>query len=167
LHSARIHPAKEDAGRTLIIFSSSSNLSRLFRVYNKHEGKKHMKTIKSAIWTQYNKALKSGAFDRLRVNRALGILQHGEPRPYNTTISTCDCPDSAHGHVCKHRIAKMLAYRAFEAILAETDSVTIGSKVFVDGAIFPIDAKTGHLLAQNAGFAARTVPGGIAYRKGK
>jgi hypothetical protein len=136
-------------------------------MYNKHEGKKHMKTtVKSTIWTQYNKALKSGAFDRLRTNRALGILLHGEPRPYNTTVSTCDCPDSTRGFICKHRIARMIAYRAFETFLTETDNVTINGKVFVDGEIFPLDTKTAHILTQNAGFSTRTIPGGIAYRKG-
>lgn len=122
-------------------------------------------TTKSALFTQYNKAIASGAFDRKRVNRALGLFQKGETRPYNTTITSCDCPDSARGNVCKHRIQKMLAYRTFEALLKTAQSVIVNGMVFVDGEQFPIPCHTAHKLTQKAGFSARTISDTIAYRR--
>jgi len=72
---------------------------------------------KSAIFSEYNRAkaaARSGKLDANRVNRALGILQMKSTRPYSTTISSCDCQDAQFGHVCKHRIAKMIERRAEE-----------------------------------------------------
>ena len=76
---------------------------------------------KSAIFTTYNKARKAarqGKIDGKRLNRALGILlSKSYPHQYNTTIRTCDCPDSRRHPqiVCKHRLAKMVLYRINEA----------------------------------------------------
>lgn len=71
---------------------------------------------KSEIFTQYNRAraaARKGKLDPARVNRALGILQNSTPRPYLTTISSCNCQDhSRHPDIaCKHMIAKMIEYR--------------------------------------------------------
>lgn len=123
--------------------------------------------VKSAIFSSYNKAVACGKFERLRINRALGIIQHGEQRPYATSITDCTCPDFAKHHKpCKHIIAKMVLYRAFEAILKDADSVIITEIVIVDGEQFPIDTITAHKLAEKANFKSRLIYGGLAYRKG-
>ena len=76
---------------------------------------------KSAIFTTYNKARKAvrqGKIDSKRLNRALGILlSKSYPHQYNTTIKTCDCPDSRrHPEItCKHRLAVMIQVRMSQA----------------------------------------------------
>ena len=76
---------------------------------------------KSAIFTTYNKARKAarqGKIDGARLNRALGILlSKSYPHQYNTTIKTCDCPDSRRHPeiVCKHRLAAMIQVRMSQA----------------------------------------------------
>ena len=72
---------------------------------------------KSQLFTQYNRARAAayaGKLDLARVNRALGLVQAKEARPYHTSIRICDCPDQVRhpDMICKHRIAKMLEYRA-------------------------------------------------------
>lgn len=123
-----------------------------------------MSIIRSAIFRQYNLARSCGKIDRMRTNRALGIIQHGEPRPYKTTLHNCTCPDTVRP--CKHITAKWILYRAFQQLLTVSDNVTITNKVFIDGEIFPLDPAYAHTLAQQAGFTARKINGGIAYRKG-
>lgn len=45
-----------------------------------------------------------------RINRALGVAQLKTERPYQTTLTTCTCPDFYYrGVICKHIIAKHLA----------------------------------------------------------
>ncbi len=121
-------------------------------------------TIKSAIFTQYNKARSCGAFDARRCNRSIGILQHGQQRPYHTTITTCDCPDSLNGHICKHRIALAIAYRSFEQLCKTAYSIVINGKIIVDGEIFSsiLDTATAHKIAQSR-LTPRHVNGAIAY----
>ena len=68
---------------------------------------------RSALFVAYNAArglAAKGYFDMDRLNRALGLAQRKEPRPYNTTVNDCDCPDNLcrPSVVCKHRLAKML-----------------------------------------------------------
>jgi hypothetical protein len=124
--------------------------------------------VKSAIFVQYNKARSCGAFDKARVNRAFGLFQKGETRPYNTTISACDCPDSLKGHTCKHRIARAIAYRTFEQLCQTSQSIQINGKIIVDGEIFPdtLDLSTAHTIAQKY-LHPRYISGGtISYRKG-
>ena len=76
---------------------------------------------KSAIFTTYNKARKAarqGKIDGKRLNRVLGILlSKSYPHQYNTTIKTCDCPDSRRHPeiVCKHRLAAMIQVRISQA----------------------------------------------------
>jgi len=74
---------------------------------------------KSEIFTQYNKARSTGVLNGLepkRVNRALGILQSADGgelkfEKYHTTVKSCGCIDSQRNHTCKHRIARMIAYK--------------------------------------------------------
>lgn len=70
---------------------------------------------KSKLFSVYNKArvaARNGRLDTGRVNRALGVAQSKNARPYNTTITSCDCPDSLYrGATCKHRVALMMQKR--------------------------------------------------------
>jgi len=129
-----------------------------------------MTTIKSAIFTQYNKARNCGAFDKARINRAIGIIQHGELRPYTTTTKECTCPDFAkHNKPCKHIIARAIAYRAFEQLCQTSQSIIINGKIIVDGEIFPaiLEPSTAHTIAQKAHLQPRYICSGtISYRKG-
>lgn len=127
-------------------------------------------TIKSAIFTQYNKARSCGAFDKFRINRAIGIIQHGEQCPYATTMTQCTCPDFAkHNKPCKHIIARAIAYRTFEQLCQTSQSIQINGKIIVDGEIFPaiLDTSTAHTIAQKANLQPRYINGGtISYHKG-
>jgi len=71
---------------------------------------------KSQLFTQYNHAraaARAGKLDPARVNRALGLVQAKEARPYNVTLHTCNCMDfQLHGKPCKHLIAFWMQYRA-------------------------------------------------------
>jgi hypothetical protein len=64
-------------------------------------------TERSKIFEAYNAAKHTPGLEAGRVNRALGVAQSKEPRPYHTNANSCDCPDSQYrpGQVCKHRIA--------------------------------------------------------------
>lgn len=67
-----------------------------------------MNTGKSELFTNYNK-MRATAADRPRLNRALGVAQSKSKRPYNTTATGCDCPDSVYRKViCKHRLGLAL-----------------------------------------------------------
>ena len=54
-----------------------------------------------------------GVLDVRRVNRALGVAQRKQPRPYETTVSGCTCMDWLCRHrsagPCKHILAIRLA----------------------------------------------------------
>ena len=82
---------------------------------------------KSDLFRAYNlartAARKGGAFDRQRLNRALGILQtattgvwaggfldytNEEGKQYRTTLKSCNCPDRAPYGWCKHKLALAL-----------------------------------------------------------
>ena len=72
---------------------------------------------KSQIWTVYNHARAAanrGKIDPKRLNRALGLAQSKTPRPYATTIHSCNCQDhTRHPEIaCKHILEAMLIYRA-------------------------------------------------------
>ena len=67
---------------------------------------------RSQLFTAYNAArtlARRGLIDRDRLDRALGVAQRTEARPYVTTENDCTCPDSRIRHVvCKHRLAVLL-----------------------------------------------------------
>lgn len=68
---------------------------------------------RSRIFTTYNHVKAAMPADdrssRGRADRALGLAQTGEKRPYVTTLWGCTCPDSRfRGGVCKHRLALVL-----------------------------------------------------------
>ena len=69
-------------------------------------------TTRSHLFTAYNAArtlARTGLIDRNRLDRALGVAQRIEPRPYVTTADDCNCPDARIRHaVCKHRLALLL-----------------------------------------------------------
>lgn len=85
---------------------------------------------KSSILKAYNKAVACGAFERGRVNRALGIamskstvIANGKidaasktnPGDFNlATFNACTCQDAKRGHKCKHMIAYAIIKRAYE-----------------------------------------------------
>ena len=86
-----------------------------------------VKFNRSQLFSVYNKAraaARQGKLDEGRVNRALGILQSntGADRisKYQATGRGCSCPDSQHGHTCKHRIALWIAKRAGELLASKT-----------------------------------------------
>lgn len=73
----------------------------------------------------FNAARKANVFDPGRLNRALGIVQANATRLlpngklnveinawHQATVNSCDCEDNKRGHICKHRIAKMLVVKA-------------------------------------------------------
>lgn len=68
-----------------------------------------------AIMAAYRKALeaaKEGKLDMKRVKRGLVLALANQRRPYETTPSSCSCPDAEKGNWCKHRIAALLWLRA-------------------------------------------------------
>jgi hypothetical protein len=74
-----------------------------------------------ALFSAYNvmkKMAKDGQFDPHRVDKALGLAQQKEDRPYHTTTEDCDCKDQEcrrHlGVICKHRLAAALRDMARE-----------------------------------------------------
>ena len=77
---------------------------------------------KSQLFREYNhsRALaRAGKLDLKSVNKALGVAQLKVPRPYHTTLTTCDCPcHLIRKVVCKHMIAKM-----FEAAVTVNTSL--------------------------------------------
>lgn len=78
---------------------------------------------RSEAFSVYNKARRVsrlGLLSEDRVNRALGYIQSGQAQRswfiYRTTIDDCQCPDRRfRGCVCKHMIARQIAYRVLEA----------------------------------------------------
>ena len=70
----------------------------------------------SALFTAYNvgrRMARQGFIDAARLNRALGVAQANEARPYTTTTLECDCPDRVfrlrqQGLACKHTLALIL-----------------------------------------------------------
>lgn len=65
---------------------------------------------KRTIFTNYNRIRHEVPEHYLpRLNRGFGIAQRKTPRPYNTTFTSCDCPDAFYRKViCKHIIALWL-----------------------------------------------------------
>lgn len=79
----------------------------------------------SNLMRAYNLARNARVFEPKRLNRALGIVQANSTRLLDdgrldvnvndwhmATVSKCDCEDNRRGHICKHRIAKMLVVKA-------------------------------------------------------
>ncbi len=78
------------------------------------------RTQRSAIFTSYNRQRAAGEVERGRLNRALGLAQSNEERPYTTSAESCTCPDwqyrvSVKRGQCKHQAALMLAVAGAEA----------------------------------------------------
>ena len=69
---------------------------------------------KHLLFISYNiakKQAKIGLLDGTILNRALGVAQRKEPRPYDTTLDGCSCPDHGYRHrPCKHMTALMLEH---------------------------------------------------------
>lgn len=114
---------------------------------------KNPKSVKMAV---YNKAIaaarqgktfKGQKLEVKRINKAFGLLQSGEVRPYHTTINNCDCPDSLNrpGYVCHHRNKLMMEVRIAQAEQHNTPSQ-------------PIDPAT--VLMGNGNWTAEQVSGG-------
>lgn len=71
-------------------------------------------TKRKIIFTSYNRMKREGA-DKGRLNRALGLAQRTQPRPYTTTADSCDCPDFVYRQsVCKHMLAVRMTTPAAE-----------------------------------------------------
>lgn len=79
---------------------------------------------KSLLFSSYNQIRAEARTDRWagmagdqgRTNRALGLIQSGEERPYVTTADSCTCPDHTYrGVVCKHMTAVRITQRMQEA----------------------------------------------------
>lgn len=63
---------------------------------------------RSQIFTGYNK-MRSNHSDTARLNRALGVAQLKQDRPYTTSASGCTCPDRTYRKVvCKHMLAAQI-----------------------------------------------------------
>ncbi|MFW6184882.1 MAG: hypothetical protein ACOC8X_13875 [Chloroflexota bacterium] len=77
------------------------------------------KQERSAVFSEYNRLRHTA--ESGRANRALGLVQRGEERPYETTPDFCSCPDwinrmqYVEGGKCKHQIQLELAQVAAEA----------------------------------------------------
>jgi len=81
---------------------------------------------RSNLMRAFNLARHARCFEPRRLNRAWGIVQRNSTILladgrldstgsdwHLTTIAKCDCEDNRRGgHVCKHRIAKMLVVKA-------------------------------------------------------
>lgn len=69
---------------------------------------------KSQLFTMYNlskAAIRAGEINTTEVvaNRALGLGQRKEPRPYITTVDDCDCNDHRYRErVCKHMLTERM-----------------------------------------------------------
>lgn len=76
---------------------------------------------RSAVFGRYNRMRHEA--DPGRANRALGLVQSGEERPYHTTATFCSCPDWQYrirfreGSKCKHQLQLELAAAAAAATL--------------------------------------------------
>lgn len=80
---------------------------------------------KSRLFTRYNHLRSAGDVERGRLNRALGLAQSGEERPYITTATSCTCPDFKYrGGTCKHVAALQLKDPAAEAPTATNVSAS-------------------------------------------
>lgn len=80
-------------------------------------GERHLSVQeKSRLFTSYNHMRGAGAVERGRLNRALGLVQSGEERPYVTTETSCTCPDFQYrGGACKHLASRQLKDATTEA----------------------------------------------------
>lgn len=67
---------------------------------------------KSALFKAYNAGrtqVREGVIDGPRLNRALGVAQASEARPYRTTTTSCTCADAFYRRAqCKHQLALIL-----------------------------------------------------------
>jgi len=75
-----------------------------------------MTVNRSGLMTAYNVA-RGMVPDVPRLNRALGVAQRRQPRPYLTTATSCTCPDWryrlwATGQPCKHMLGRALVIAA-------------------------------------------------------
>lgn len=75
---------------------------------------------RSRVFSTYNTLRGAGTVERGRLNRALGLAQSQEERPYETTHESCTCPDwqyriSKTGGQCKHQTALLLSTVAEQA----------------------------------------------------
>ena len=87
---------------------------------------------RKVIFTAYNKMRREGA-DKGRLNRALGLAQRKQGRPYTTTAESCDCKDfQFRGGPCKHQLSLQLVAPAVEPaptrekVLADVNSFLFG-----------------------------------------
>lgn len=68
---------------------------------------------RSTLFTNFNAArsmARRGDLDMGRLNKALGLAQSKEERPYHATAHGCQCKDRAYrGVICKHMLAVALA----------------------------------------------------------
>lgn len=88
----------------------------------------------SAIFSEYNRLRGRGNVERGRLNRALGLDQTGADRPYDTTIDSCDCPDSINrpGVVCKHRAALRMRQQARAAKSRQRQNIEDFNELFYE-----------------------------------
>ena len=95
-----------------------------------------MLSNRSETFKRYNQ-MKRTAADPKRLNRALGVAQSKQERPYVTTAEGCSCKDwefrgSKTGTPCKHMTALALVAPAVEVaptretILADANSFLFG-----------------------------------------
>jgi len=76
-----------------------------------------MKSEYMGILNKARAAVRNGKLEKGRFNRAFGLLQSNDftmtVDKYNTTLASCDCPDSkTRKTICKHRITMMVIYRS-------------------------------------------------------
>lgn len=75
---------------------------------------------RSEVFRTYNHLRGSDSVEKGRLNRALGLAQSQQERPYVTTHESCTCPDwqyrvSKNGGKCKHQAALLLSKVAEQA----------------------------------------------------
>lgn len=75
---------------------------------------------KSAVFSTFNHLRGAGTVEEKRLNRALGLTQSQQERPYVTTHESCTCPDFRYrladtGQKCKHMAALLLSEVAEQA----------------------------------------------------
>lgn len=79
---------------------------------------------RSAVFSRYNRLRHTA--EAGRANRALGLVQRGEERPYHTTARACTCPDFVYrlagtGQKCKHQLQMELSAAAEASAPAKPD----------------------------------------------
>lgn len=75
---------------------------------------------RSEVFRTYNHLRGSDSVEKGRLNRALGLAQSQEERPYETTHESCSCPDFQFrlvgtGQKCKHMTQLLLTEVAEQA----------------------------------------------------